>query len=537
VVKRCSCALQGAAPVKKLPLNMQTFSDLITENYVYIDKTKHIHKLITSGRTYFLSRPRRFGKSLLISTLEAIFQGRKELFADLTISKTDYSWPIHPVIRLDFAKISYHSSDALTQDLCWTFDQIAKKYTIDLSGVPSLKAKTTLLFENLSKHNKVVLLIDEYDKPMLDHIENTQLAQECQTILKGFYETIKSLDQYCQFIFLTGVSKFTKTSVFSGLNNLNDISEKAEAATIVGYTKAEIEQYLASHLEQLALGIKKSTNETLNLIKTWYDGYRFYKNEESERLYAPLSVMYCLQDKIFDNYWFVSGTPSYLVKLLRNKDYNLSTLDQFKPLEASEAIFSTYDVHAIALEALLYQAGYMTIKSYDPETRIIEIDYPNQEVRTSMQYLLIGMKVNLPDVNVGPAVNNIRIGFLFGNMAKVQYGLQTLLAKVPTIHHKPSESFYHTLFHMITTVMGFQTNSEDPTHTGKPDLIVHTKDRIYVLEFKFNKPVHEGMQQILDRRYYEKYQDLGKEIVLVGMSFNYEEKRIAVEYETQILQF
>lgn len=522
--------------MKELPLNIQTFSKLRERNCVYVDKTTHIYNLITSGTTYFLSRPRRFGKSLLISTLEAIFQGRKELFSDLAISKLDYAWPVHPVIRLDFGLIPHETAQELRMGLCNELHEIARFHGVTLQKLKSPGELLKFLVRELSHKNSVVILIDEYDKPILDHIDNLEMSKKCQQVLKGFYEAIKALDQYCQFIFLTGVSKFTKTAVFSGLNNLNDISEKIPGANIVGYTKTEIEQYFAPHLERLAQHFGKSTQDTLEQIRIWYDGYRFCKDENQKRLYAPLSVMHCLQDKFFDNYWFSTATPSYLVKLLRNKNYDLSALEKFQPLQTSESIFATYDVHTIALEALLYQAGYMTIKSYDHEVRMLEIDYPNHEVRTSMHYLLIGMKVHLPDVNVGPAVNNIRIGFLTCDISKVQHGLQTLLAKVPSVHHKPNESFYHTLFHMITTVIGFKTNSEDPTHTGKPDLIIHTNDRIYILELKFNKPVHEGLKQIFDRRYYEKYQDLGKQLVLVGMSFNYEEKRITVEYEVQVLQ-
>ncbi len=534
--KHAVVPIQGVVGMKKLSLNIQTFSKLIEQNFVYIDKTAQIHHLITSDTTYFLSRPRRFGKSLLISTLEAIFQGRKELFSGLAISSTDYAWPVHPVIRLDFGIIPHETAQELRIGLCEELLRVARLHGVTVEKYKNPGQQLKALIDVLSIKNSVVILIDEYDKPILDHIDNNEVAQKCQIVLKSFYETIKGLDQYCRFIFLTGVSKFTKTAVFSGLNNLNDISEKSAGSTIVGYTKDEIEQYFARYLEPLAQRLGKSIPDTLEQIMVWYDGYRFTKNEEPERLYAPLSVMHCLQEKFFDNYWFSTATPSYLVKLLHNPDYNLSTLEKFQPLQASEAIFSTYDVNAIALEALLYQAGYMTIKSYDHETRMLEIDYPNHEVRTSMHYLLIGMKVNLSDINVGPAVNNIRIGFLSCDMTKLQYGLQTLLANVPTIHHKRDESFYHTLFHMITTEIGFQTNSEDPVHTGKPDLIVHTKDRIYVLEFKINKPAGQSMQQILDRRYYEKYQDLGKQLVLIGMSFNYKGKQIAVEYEVKVLE-
>ncbi|MBS1988097.1 AAA family ATPase [Candidatus Dependentiae bacterium] len=521
--------------MKKIPLNMQTFSELITQNCVYVDKTAHIYSLITSGKTCFLSRPRRFGKSLLISTLEAIFQGRKELFVDLAISKTDYTWPIHPVIRLDFGIIPHQTPEELRIGLCNELYEIAKMHRITLERTASPGELLKLLVRELSSKNQVVILIDEYDKPILDHIDNFEIAAQCQIVLKSFYETIKGLDQFCRFTFLTGVSKFTKTSVFSGLNNLNDISEKALGALIVGYTKAEIEHYFADHLKELVDHLKKSPEEVLDLIRQWYDGYRFCTDHEVARLYAPLSVMYCLQDRLFKNYWFATGTPSYLVKLLKNKNYDLSVLEKFGPLRASEAIFGIYDVSSIALEALLYQAGYMTVQSYDSETNIVEIDYPNQEVRTSMRYLLLSMKVDLPDVNVRPAVDDIRIGFLLCDMHKVEYGLQTLLANIPSQHHRPDESFYHTLFHMITTVIGFATSSEDSTHTGKPDLIVQTKDRIYVIEFKFNKSTGQGMQQILDRRYYERYRDLGKQIVLVEITFMYQNKRIQVASAAQNL--
>lgn len=519
--------------MKRIPLNMQTFSELITQNCVYVDKTDQIHNLITSGKNYFFSRPRRFGKSLLVSTLESIFEGKRELFVDLAISKTDYIWPVHPIIKIDFSLIPRETAEELRIGLCNELHEIARFHGVTLQKLKSPGELLKLLVRELSHKNTVVILIDEYDKPILDHIDNLEMAKKCQRVLKDFYEAIKALDKYCRFLFLTGVSKFTKTSVFSGLNNLNDISEKKESAQLVGYTKAEIEHYFDEHVQHVTQCLNIPRDQLLQKMKEWYDGYRFCKTEEVERLYAPLSIMYCLKDKTFDNFWFTTGTPSYLVNLLRTKKYDLSTLEKFKPLSVGNEIFLACDLQDVGLEPLLYQAGYLTIKTFDANSGIAQIDYPNKEIRESMHYLLVSMKSGTPDFHVRPAVHRIKIGLLNRDIYEVCAGLQTLLAHIPYFNHLPDENFYHSLFHMILIVIGFDVTSEESTAIGRSDLVVDTGKEIFVIELKLNKSTQEALDQILKKRYHEKYLGQGKPLTLVGINFDYQDKKIFVQHIVQ----
>lgn len=386
--------------MKKLSLNMQTFSKLIQNQCIYVDKTSYIYQLISQDNCYFLSRPRRFGKSLLVSTLESIFEGKRELFVDLAISKTDYTWPVHPIIKIDFSLIPRETAEELRIGLCNELHEIARFHGVTLQKLKSPGELLKLLVRELSHKNSVVILIDEYDKPILDHIDNLEMAKKCQRVLKDFYEAIKALDKYCRFIFLTGVSKFTKTSVFSGLNNLNDISETEESALLVGYTKAEIELYFNDYLGELAQHMNISIGQLLEAIKEWYDGYRFCKIQEYERLYAPLSVMYCLHKKFFDNYWFATGTPSYLVNLLRTKKYDLKSIQNLTEKEVGASVFGQFDIAYVSLDALLYQAGYLTIKSYDHENNVATVAYPNKEIQDSMRSYLLSMELNIEEFEI-----------------------------------------------------------------------------------------------------------------------------------------
>lgn len=397
-------------PVKKLPLNLQTFSELISNGYVYVDKTAYLYDLISSGKSYFLSRPRRFGKSLLVSTLEAIFQGKKNLFEGLAISKTSYAWPVYSVIKLDFSLIPRETGQELRIGLCNELYAIALEQGVYLRRAKDPREMLKELVRTMAQKREVVILIDEYDKPILDHIDNLEKAKKCQHVLKSFYEAIKGLDKYCKFIFLTGVSKFTKTSVFSGLNNLNDISESREGALIVGYTKQEIQSYFKDHLIALASSLEISVEQVLDQMKEWYDGYQFSKVGMFEKLYAPLSVMYCLHKNFFDNYWFTTGTPSYLINLLKTKKYDLSTIQNMTEKEVGSSVFGQYDLADVSLDALLYQAGYLTIKSYDRENDVATLVYPNKEIQDSMRSYLLSMELCIEEFEVSPALKKIKQG-------------------------------------------------------------------------------------------------------------------------------
>jgi hypothetical protein len=524
-------------PSKNLSLNIQTFEEIIHDNRIYVDKTAQIHTLLTTGKTYFLSRPRRFGKSLLISTFEAIFQGRKDLFEGLAISKTDYSWPAHPVIRLDFGSIPHKTPKELEKGICSELIYIADLYGMNLKKSQNATELLKNLIRELSQRNRVVILIDEYDKPILDHMTDPDKARGIQLVLKSFYETIKALDAHIKFIFLTGITKFTKTSIFSSLNNLNDISEKSIGGHLLGYNQGEIEHFFPDHLIQSAQYLGLTVEALLVKIKEWYNGYQFCTEEKSERVYSPLSVMYCLDDKLFKNYWFETATSSHLVNLIRLGRYDLTDFETLEPIRVGNTVFSPCDLSDVSLEALLYQAGYLTIQSSDQQTDISTLDYPNREVRGSMHILLIGMKSGISNVRVKPAIEDIKTGFLKKNFPLMVSGLQAMVAQIPFMHHKPDEHYYHDLFHMILITIGFRVTSEPNVHTGRPDLVIDTEKQIFIVELKLNKSADNAMAQMKERRYHEKYQMNDKPITLVGINFEYGKKKISISYVADELNF
>ncbi|MBA3535579.1 MAG: AAA family ATPase [Tatlockia sp.] len=371
--------------MKNLPRDVSDFKKMITQNYLYVDKTEYIYNLYATGDTHhFLSRPRRFGKSLLVSTLKELFSGNKELFKDLWIGNSDYDWQEHPVIYLDFSIIDHETAPELKLSLVWTLKKIAQSYSIDISDAPSLGLQLTSLVQQLAKINKVVILVDEYDKPLLDHLGNRVRAQAQQAILKSFYDTIKGLNSYLHAVFITGVSKFSKTSIFSGINNLIDITMEPEAAALLGYTKHEIDLYFNEYVSDLANDKNMSTEQVMQEMKLWYDGYQF-SERASEKIYNPYSVLYYLKTKKRANYWFNSGTPSFLINLIKHQ---YSSLEDIKDIELSADSLGTFDIDNIPLIPLLFQTGYLTITGYDPITEKYQLNYPNVEVSESFKNIL-----------------------------------------------------------------------------------------------------------------------------------------------------
>jgi hypothetical protein len=531
--------------VKRLSLNIQTFSKLREQNCIYIDKTEQIYKLMTQGSIYFLSRPRRFGKSLIVSTLESIFRGKKELFENLAISKTDYDWKEYPIVKLDFGAFAYENPDQLKFSLCLQLKMIAQEYGIEdnFDRLTEPSNFITVLFPKLSQKNKIIFLVDEYDKPILDHIENIPMAHAIRDVLQKFYSSIKSNDQYIHFMFVTGVSKFSQTALFSGFNNLDDLSQHPKAAELVGYTKQEIELYFAEYLDWAATSMKCTHEELMHKIAQWYDGYRFttkieyelsaHEKKQIQKIYSPVSVMKFLDRRDFSNYWFETGTPTYLVKAMRSGVHDTSWIDCFSSRKTGVAIFGSFNLEKIPFDALLYQAGYLTIKSYDEESKLVELAYPNLELKDSTESYLLSAKCDMNEGNVAVVVAQLRTALKTGDMEPLANAFKMLLANVPYQLHIEQEGYYHSIFQAALWILGSDVQSEVSTDTGRADLVVRTKDRIFVFEFKFNKPAQEAMDQILEKRYYEKYQHEGKPILLVGLSFNYKDKKLTVQYVTQ----
>jgi hypothetical protein len=386
--------------MKKLPIDVSDIETMLTGNYAYADKTKHIYELITGGRLYFLSRPRRFGKSLLISTLREIFSGNKQLFKDLWIGKSSYDWPKHPVITLDFTRISHATADALNADLVWTLEDIARKNEISITDAPSLETKLYSLVSQLSTFGRVVVLVDEYDYPLLKTVHSIERTKSLREALSSFFAALKGLDsEGClKGIFITGVTKFSKTSIFSGMNNLNDISLDEGAANLLGYTEEEIQTYFSDMISLFSHKRGISTDAIMEEMTTWYNGYKFSENGETKSVYNPFSILYYLQKQKLENYWFESGTPTFLIDLIKNQ---YSPSEYYAVLEnsiVSRKSLGAFDVESkLPLHTLLFQTGYLTIKSYDAKLKAYTLRCPNEEVKLSLTTHLLSAAARRDD--------------------------------------------------------------------------------------------------------------------------------------------
>jgi hypothetical protein len=511
--------------MKNLPIGIQTFSDFPDFNFVYVDKTELIHKMTTTGKYYFLSRPRRFGKSLLVSTLKALFEGRKELFSGLWIEdKWDWSKK-NPVIHFSFDAMSY---DALGLDgaILAELKYWAKHHKVRLI-TSGYKDQFKELIQKVSKkHGKVVILIDEYDKPIMDYLEfeeigvNTQ-AKINQGIMKRFYSVLKNSGDDVRFLFITGISKFSKVSLFSDLNHLNDLTLKPQFAAITGYTQSELIFYFDDHLKLTAKTLKISKKKLLELMKVWYNGFSW---DGKTKVYNPFGTLNFLEQKMFLNHWFTTGTPTFLLRLMKNRDQFDVENTQINSIDLDK-----YDIDNLELIPLLFQTGYLTVKSIDPITSDMVLDYPNKEVRENMyKFMINGLsqvkKTNLYATN---ALNNMLKAFAEANLDDVKATINALLAGLPSeAYDKKSEGLYHGLLHFIFKLLGIYIKSEVHSSKGRADSIVETATHVYIFEFKFNRSAEEAMQQIKDKKYADAYRDSGKEIVGIGVNFASKDKEI-----------
>jgi hypothetical protein len=500
--------------LKQLSIGVQTFSKLIEEEYVYVDKTQYIHSLLQRGSYYFLSRPRRFGKSLLISTLKELFAGRRELFANTFIGQSDYKWSENPIVHLDFSGLSSKSPHDFERDLLRTLQLIGASYTIDLSGEVSVARKTAVLIAELAKVNRVVVLIDEYDYPLLNNINNLNVADGCRAVLREFFTTLKTVDAHIKFIFVTGITKFSKTSIFSGLNNLKDISLDPIAAGLVGYTLNEIQSFFDEYLELRAGDSGKSREALLETIRFWYNGYQF--SEYPLKVYNPFSVMLYLSDGKFLNYWFDTGTPTFLAQLIQEQNFPIFSLEH---AEVNVAESKSYDFDQIELIPLLWQTGYLTIQSYNADSKNYTLTFPNEEVRTSFLHYIIkyltGAQVSLVtnySLELAHALKSNDLDRFFRT-------LQIFFSLIPYNVQIPVEKYYQSIFYVILNVLGLPSQTEVYTNDGRIDAVIETATHIYIIEFKIDKTAQQALEQIEKKGYAHKYHLSSKKIVLIGANF------------------
>ena len=505
---------------KRLPIGIQTFERLITENYLYIDKTQTIYQMIQEGAVYFLARPRRFGKSLLVSTFRALFEGKKDLFQGLWIAeKSDYPFEKHPVIHLDMSTIASDSISTFEKSLNLRLETIAKDYGCSINTSISVSDSLTQLIEALKPIGKVVVLIDEYDGPLIRHLENLEMGSAMRETLREFYKVLKTRDSHLQFVFITGISQFSKVSIFSGLNHLRNLSFTEQYGTLLGYTQSELEQYFPDRITELAEKEELSKEQTLQKIKRWYNGYLFAQ----ESVYNPFSTLLLLQEKQYDTYWFQTGTPRFLVDLMKKNNFSFADIENQRLTLDS---FNQYELEDLDPLALLFQTGYLTVNKIEKvgEDTYYSLKIPNQEVEKSFYgYLLVNYsslrRSELQVLNLIDTLKALDFDAYFKH-------LKIFFAQIPYDLQLDYEKYYQTIFYMIHKVLGFYVSVEVHTNQGRIDSVIETPEAILLFEFKLNATAQTALQQIQDKQYFQKYQDKNKPIFLIGVGFQTQDRNL-----------
>ncbi|MDE6027654.1 MAG: ATP-binding protein [Muribaculaceae bacterium] len=522
------------APQKSLryPIGMQTFSDIIEEGYAYVDKTGYIPALVEHGKYIFLSRPRRFGKSLLLSTLKAYFEGRRELFRGLAIDSMDMDWTPNPVLHLDFNNGFYKSISGLIAKLDDAIRVYEKKYGLPLGE--EHEDKISIRFRRLIEEvyeqtgRRVVILIDEYDKPLLAVEEDKEVFEQYQRLLKSLYGNLKSLDRYIQFVFITGVARFSKVSIFSDLNNLDDISMENDFADICGWTEEEMLGTFRKGIEALAMEREEDFNTTLSTMRNYYDGYKF--TAKGSRLYNPFSVLRALKAREIDPYWFETGSPTFLVRRVKARGIYPPDMNGEKCTKAQLLSVGMNDENPAPL---MFQTGYLSISSYDGER--YHLRFPNREVEIGFYQQLLPMYV--PDTERPGSPFNF---FIFqddlfeGRPDDFMKRLATLLKDLPGEDHR--ELTYRAVTYLLATLCGSRLIAEHHGYKGRSDIEVITRGYIYLFEFKYNKSVEEAMQQIKSRDYAGRYEMDPRPVYLIAANYNEEKEERGSQYEIEKLE-
>ncbi len=517
------------AKLKKLPIGIQNFEALITGNYLYVDKTRHLYKMATEGMFYFLSRPRRFGKSLTVSTLQALFEGKRELFEGLWIAReSDWEWKPHPVLRLDFSEISFNTPEVLKQSLFEALSAHGKSAGISTSSSFLRGRFKELILGLFEKHRqRVAVLIDEYDQPLINHLgkgdAGLEIAKQNREVLREFYGVLKdgAVNEALRLVFITGISKFARVSIFSELNNLNDLTMHPAYPELLGYTQEELETVFADYVKSLSENTNASQQATLAKLKAWYNGYRF--TIKDVQVYNPFSVLNVLQRETFENHWFETATPAFLVNLIKEREYPAPALET---LELQQHDFTIYDLDHLKLESLLFQTGYITIKGHAEE--LFQLGYPNQEVKTSWLNYLYDRLVDIPDSSLKVQYKKLHLYLRQEQFELFIETVNAILSAIPYPHLAgQGEHYYHTVLYLMLSASGVLVPTEVLTSRGRIDMEIYFPEKIYVVELKCNQSAEQALAQIKAKKYFEKHAQSGKKILLLGLNFSTQERRLA----------
>ena len=517
--------------MKKLPIGISSFEKIITENYVYIDKTKHIDQLANKGAgRYFLSRPRRFGKSLLIDTIKQAFQGSRELFNGLHLEK-NWDWEvIYPVLHFSFGEGNISTPQLLDEKISTFLDTYYERYQIK-QLYSEVSSKFSYLINTLgTRYQQVVILIDEYDKPILDNIDNSDLAIAMRQRLKNFYSVIKAQDEYIKFVMLTGVSKFSKVSLFSDLNNLDDITLDAKYADICGYNQAELVETFNVYLQQGKVDY--------DVLRRWYNGYNFAGNEK-QKVYNPFDILlFISKDFHYRNYWFETATPTFLVKMVQKNRY---FIPDFESVVVNEHLLKTFDVDNMPIETLLFQTGYLTIKEMFLRGHVIayRLSYPNYEVKYSLNNSLATIATN--DSKKNQVIDHMISAFERNDFERLGEIICSHFASIPHDWYRNNdieryEGFYASIVYSFLAALGYDLIAEDVTNHGRIDLTLVMPDKVMIIEFKLQKygDAKEAVAQIKSRQYAQKYESYNKPIYLIGMSFDDKQRNMTDLYVEKV---
>ena len=512
--------------MEKIATDIYSFEELRRNGFTYVDKTDRILPFVdfSQGKQFFLARPRRFGKSLLVSTLKALFQGKRELFKGLAI-EPQWDWSkMYPVVHLDMGSTHSDTVEGFESILHTMLTIEADRNGVPLPDAPEVSDQFRLLVDALAKKSptgQIVILIDEYDKPLLGHLGDPEV-EAFRAALKSFYSVVKTCEGLQRFTFITGVSKFSKVSIFSDLNNLVDLTLSAQTATLLGYTHEEVRRYFPERLAALGATNGMDADAAFAAVVKWYDGYRFHPN--AERVFNPVSLGRCLVDGEFRSYWYETGTPTFLVKMLRARPQDVSDLT------VSENLLGAYEPGSPAIEPLLFQAGYLTIRSLEVMggRRYYRLRFPNEEVRTSFNDSLMAAYSDLGETAFTRAKIDCYRAFAAHDLPAFFKSLAVLFANVPyDLTDRQNEQTWQAILVVILNFLGLRAIPEERTNVGRIDMSIHADAEIYVVELKLDGTAPSALAQIVRNRYHEKFLSEGKRVTLVGINFSTKKRGVA----------
>ena len=507
------------------PIGIQTFEKIRVGNYMYIDKTEYVYRMVHSASNYiFLSRPRRFGKSLLTSTLEAYFEGRRELFRGLALERLETEWTEYPVLRFDMSTAKHVNREQLEQELNLKLLKYEKIYGREEGEINANQRLQGLIGRAYAQTGRqVVVLIDEYDAPLLDVMHEEKNLPTLRNVMRNFYSPLKACDPYLRFVFLTGITKFSQLSIFSELNNIKNISMDEPYAAICGISEEEMLTQMSDDLNLLADKLKVTRDEIIGQLKGNYDGYHFHPRGEG--MFNPFSVLNAFSNMELGSYWFQTGTPTFLVEMLQKTEYDLRTL--LDGIEAPASVFSEYRVDSNNPIPLIYQSGYLTIKGFDERFRNYLLEFSNDEVRYGFVDFLVpfytGVKNNDQGFYIGKFINELESGDYDSFLTR----LQAFFARFSYELNAKTERHYQVVFYLVFKLMGQFTEAEVKSARGRADAVVKTPKFIYVFEFKLNGTAEEALKQIDEKGYLIPYQADGREVIKLGVEFSAEERNIS----------